>query len=77
MPPCPLFSCPEVDNAVLTGSADVSVHSLKDAPPVTPPGLLLLACLPREDVRDAFILGKQSCSSLCEQSNAGCGAAGP
>ncbi|KAG1660033.1 hypothetical protein FOA52_010018 [Chlamydomonas sp. UWO 241] len=46
----------EVDDAVQRGDADVAVHSLKDAPPSAPHGLVLAACLAREDVRDAVVL---------------------
>jgi hydroxymethylbilane synthase len=45
----------EVQTAVLDGSADVSVHSAKDLPSTTPPGLIL-ACVPeRADPRDALV----------------------
>src|SRR5438270_293582 len=37
---------------------DLAVHSAKDMPTVLPDGLVLTACLEREDVRDAFISRK-------------------
>eukprot|EP00955_Chlamydomonas_euryale_P039730 351491-Chlamydomonas_euryale.AAC.17 len=57
----------EVDDALLSNNADVAVHSLKDAPPVSPSGLTLAACLPREDVRDAVIMkeGYSLLGKLC------------
>ncbi|HUY63906.1 MAG TPA: hydroxymethylbilane synthase [Acidimicrobiales bacterium] len=45
----------EVQAAVLDGRADLAVHSAKDLPSVTPPGLVL-ACVPeRLDPRDALV----------------------
>jgi hydroxymethylbilane synthase len=45
----------EVEAAVLDGRADIAVHSAKDLPSVTAPGLCL-ACVPdREDPRDALV----------------------
>jgi hydroxymethylbilane synthase len=45
----------EVQSAVLDGRADLAVHSAKDLPAVTPPGLVL-ACVPeRADPRDALV----------------------
>jgi hydroxymethylbilane synthase len=45
----------EVQTAVLDGRADMAVHSAKDLPSATPPGLLL-ACVPeRADPRDALV----------------------
>ncbi|MBB5720996.1 hydroxymethylbilane synthase [Loktanella ponticola] len=45
----------EIEDALLDGSIDIAVHSMKDMPVLQPAGLLLDTYLPREDVRDAFI----------------------
>ncbi|BDW86931.1 hydroxymethylbilane synthase [Roseicyclus marinus] len=45
----------EIEEAMLDGSIDIAVHSMKDMPVLQPPGLLLDCYLPREDVRDAFV----------------------
>jgi hydroxymethylbilane synthase len=45
----------EVQEAVLSGAADAAVHSAKDLPAVTPPGLCLAAFGVREDPRDALV----------------------
>jgi hydroxymethylbilane synthase len=47
----------EIQDAVVAGRADVAVHSAKDLPSITPPGLVL-ACVPeRADPRDALVGG--------------------
>ena len=45
----------EVQDAVLDGRADLTVHSAKDLPSVTPPGLVLAAVPERADPRDALV----------------------
>ena len=44
----------EIEEALLAGSIDLAVHSLKDMPTDVPPGLTLAAIPEREDVRDAI-----------------------
>ncbi|MBO9474502.1 hydroxymethylbilane synthase [Shimia sp. R10_1] len=45
----------EIEEAMLAGSIDIAVHSMKDMPVLQPDGLLLDTYLPREDTRDAFV----------------------
>ena len=45
----------EIEDALLDGSIDIAVHSMKDMPVEQPKGLVLDCFLPREDVRDAFV----------------------
>jgi hydroxymethylbilane synthase len=48
----------ELEEALLAGTIDVAVHSLKDMPTELPAGLCLRAVPPREDVHDALIGSK-------------------
>jgi len=45
----------EIEDALLDGSIDLAVHSMKDMPVEQPDGLVVDCYLPREDVRDAFV----------------------
>ena len=48
----------EIEEAMIAGGIDLAVHSSKDMPTVSQPGLALTACLEREDPRDVFISHK-------------------
>ena len=45
----------EIEEALLAGSIDLAVHSMKDVATVLPGGLAIVCLLPREDPRDAFV----------------------
>ena len=47
----------EIQDAVLDGRADLAVHSAKDLPSTTPPGLVLASVPERADPRDALVGG--------------------
>ncbi len=51
----------EIDEALLNGSIDLAVHSMKDVQPVLPVGLTLAAVLEREDPRDALVSLRATC----------------
>ncbi|WP_127557828.1 hydroxymethylbilane synthase [Nioella ostreopsis] len=54
----------EIEEAMLAGSIDIAVHSMKDMPVLQPAGLVLDCYLPREDVRDAFV--SLNCAGLAD-----------
>jgi len=45
----------EIEEALLDGTIDIAVHSMKDMPTLQPEGLVLDCYLKRADVRDAFV----------------------
>ena len=45
----------ELEDALLSHSVDIAVHSMKDMPSVLPDGLALAAMLKRAEVRDAWV----------------------
>ncbi len=45
----------ELETALIDGSADIAVHSMKDVPMEFPSGLTLAVICEREDPRDAFV----------------------
>ena len=46
----------ELEQALLRGAADAAVHSSKDLPNESAPGLVIAGYLPREDPRDVLVL---------------------
>ena len=50
----------ELETALLDGSADIAVHSMKDVPMEFPDGLALGVICEREDPRDAFVSNRFS-----------------
>lgn len=45
----------EIETQLLSGELDIAVHSSKDMATRLPEGLEIMAYLPREDIRDAFV----------------------
>jgi hydroxymethylbilane synthase len=51
----------ELEVAMQEGRADIAVHSMKDVPSELPPGLAIVAVLPRANPLDAFISRRFRC----------------
>ena len=51
----------EIEEALLAGTIDIAVHSMKDMPTIQPDGLVLNCYLERQDVRDAFLSPHAAC----------------
>src|SRR5579872_2513064 len=45
----------EIEEALAEKRVDLAIHSLKDVPTDLPPGMEIVAILPREDARDVFL----------------------
>ncbi|HEY6953138.1 MAG TPA: hydroxymethylbilane synthase [Bacteroidota bacterium] len=57
----------EIEHALLDGSVDIAVHSLKDIPTKVEEGLTISAICEREDVRDVFVAhGNKNYSTLAD-----------
>ncbi|HEU4619891.1 MAG TPA: hydroxymethylbilane synthase [Gammaproteobacteria bacterium] len=48
----------EIENALLAGDIDLAVHSFKDLPTISPPGLVIAAVPAREDSADVLLAGE-------------------
>ena len=53
----------ELEQALLSGNAEIAVHSMKDVPAELPSGLGIAAICEREDPRDAFVSNQYSALS--------------
>jgi hydroxymethylbilane synthase len=63
----------EIEEGLLRKEIDVAVHSLKDLPTETAPGLILAAIPEREDARDAFVSPDGPLSALRSGARIGTG----
>ena len=61
------FFTKAVQDAVLEGSADIAVHSLKDLPSAVTPGLKIAAIPEREDAREVLLINKSAFDSSFEK----------
>lgn len=67
----------EIEEALLSGKAQIAMHSLKDMPAEMPEGLMIGAVLPREDFRDALLCKHASNSVHDLPQNATLGTSSP
>jgi len=51
----------ELEQSLLSGDADIAVHSMKDVTVELPQGLVIAAICPREDPRDALVSNSYQC----------------
>jgi len=61
----------EIEEALMSGTADLAIHSLKDVPGLENSDLLLVAFLPREDPRDVSVSLHEDLLHLEEGRNVG------
>ncbi len=61
------FFTKAVQNAVLEGSADIAVHSLKDLPTALTPGLTIAAIPEREDARELLLINPNAFDASLEK----------
>lgn len=54
------FFTKEIEEVLLAGRIDLAVHSFKDLPTASPPGLAVAAMPPREDPRDCLVLRREA-----------------
>ncbi len=57
------FFTKEIEEALLERRIDLAVHSMKDIPTETTPGLAIAAVLPREDPSDVLLIRRERCAS--------------
>jgi len=63
----------ELEAALLAGTIDIAVHSLKDVPTEVPPGLSLAGVTARSDPRDALVTRQDELHELASGSLVGTG----
>ncbi|MFZ6177679.1 hydroxymethylbilane synthase [Nannocystis pusilla] len=56
-----------IEEQLAAGAVDLAVHSMKDLPGHLHPGLAIVCTPPREDARDALVLGPALRAKLCPE----------